>query len=120
MDYSLNQRGRASIAFLSDLRGLSDRFEARTDQRAREAGIDPENLPDDPEQLQAVVAPVLEADPEFRVLRMCRDWTLEQHGKVAMDAFEEIRDEVEPRLQALGQPSVGAPMTRASADRSRL
>ena len=68
MDYSLHQRGRASIDFLSDLRGLSDKFEARTDQRAREAGLDPQQLPADPEELQAQVAPVLEADPEFRVL----------------------------------------------------
>ena len=101
MDYSLHQRGRASIDFLSDLRGLSDKFEARTDQRAREAGLDRQQLPADPEELQAQVAPVLEADPEFRVLRMCRDWTLEQHGQVAMDAFDEIRADIEDQLKAL-------------------
>jgi SAM-dependent methyltransferase len=44
---------------------------------------------------------VLEADPEFRVLRMCRDWTLEQHGQVAMTAFEEIRGDIEADLQKL-------------------
>lgn len=101
MDYSLHQRGRASIDFLSDLRGLSDRFEARADQRAYDGGLDPRQLPDDPEKLQAQVAPILEADPEFRVLRMCRDWTLEQHGQVAMDAFDEIRADIEDQLKAL-------------------
>jgi len=112
MEYSLHQRGRASIDFLSDLRSLSDRFEARTDQRAIAAGLDPAKLPADPEKLQAQVAPVLEADPEFRVLRMCRDWTLEQHGQVAMEAFDEIRTDIEGPLKALQ----AGPTTVAYAD----
>jgi len=98
MDYSLHQRGRASIDFLSDLRNLSDRLEPRTDARA---GFNPDELPVEPEALQKQVTPVLESDPEFRVLRMCRDWTLEQHGQIAMDSFEEIRADIEPGLQAL-------------------
>jgi len=101
MDYALQQRGRAAIDFLSDLRSRSDRFEARTDRRAAAAGLNDATLPDDPEQLQEQVAPLLEADPEFRVLRMCRDWTLEQHGHVAIDAFDEIRPTVEAQLRAL-------------------
>ena len=98
MDYSLHQRGRASIDFLTDLRNLSDRLEPRTDARA---GFNPDELPVEPEALQEQVTPVLESDPEFRVLRMCRDWTLEQHGQIAMDSFEEIRADIEPGLQAL-------------------
>ncbi len=91
MDYVLQQRGRASIDFLADVRRLSDRFEARCDTRAAAAGINAATLPEEPENLQAAVTPVLEADPEFRILRMCRDWTLEQHGTVAIEAFDEIR-----------------------------
>ena len=98
MDYSLHQRGRASIDFLTDLRNLSDRLEPRTDARA---GFNPDELPVEPEALQKQVTPVLESDPEFRVLRMCRDWTLEQHGQIAMDCFEEIRADIEPGLRAL-------------------
>jgi len=101
MDYALGQRGRAAIDFVCDLRSRSDRFEARTDKRAIAAGLDHATLPDDPEQLQALVAPLLEADPEFRILRMCRDWTLEQHGQIAMAAFDEIRARIEPGLRAL-------------------
>ncbi len=78
MDYSLHQRGRASIDFLTDLRNLSDRLEPRTDARA---GFNPDELPVEPEALQKQVTPVLESDPEFRVLRMCRDWTLEQKDR---------------------------------------
>jgi ubiquinone/menaquinone biosynthesis C-methylase UbiE len=101
MDYDLHQRGRASIDFLADLRALSDRYEPLTDQQAAEAGLLSDQLPEAPEALQQVVTPVLEAMPEFRILRMCRDWTLEQHGRIAMDAFDEIRAEVEPALKQL-------------------
>lgn len=102
MDYDLQQKGRASIDFLCDLRGISDRYEPLTDERAA-TQLELSNLPDDPDELQVTVAPVLEADPDFRLLRMCRDWTLEQHGGIAMQAFEEIREEVVPRLQALAE-----------------
>jgi len=101
MDYALQQRGRAAIDFLSDVRSRSDYLEARTDQRAIAAGLEISKLPDDPDQLQARIAPLLEADPEFRILRLCRDWTLEQHGQIAIDAFDEIRARIEPELRAL-------------------
>jgi SAM-dependent methyltransferase len=101
MDYEIHQRGRASIDFLGDLRRLSDRLEPLTDQQAQDAGILSDKLPEAPEELQQVVSPVLEAMPEFRILRMCRDWTLEQHGQIAIDAFDEIREEVVPKLNKL-------------------
>ena len=101
MDYTLHQRGRASIDFLADLRIRSDRLETVADDKALAVDLDIAQLPDDPDNLQAEVAPVLEAIPEFRVLKLCRDWTLEQHGSVAMAAFEEIRDAVSPQLDTL-------------------
>jgi len=101
MDYALRQHGRAAIDFLTDLRNLSDRFEATTDAAALANGPEPESLPESPAELQTALTPMQEDNPEFRVLRMCRDWTLEQHGQIAMDAFEEIRTEVEPKLNAL-------------------
>ncbi len=111
MDYELQQRGRASIGFLTDLRVLSDRLEGLTDTKA---GLDASDLPDSPEALQQAVAPVLEAMPEFRVLRMCRDWTLEQHGVIAMEAFEEIRPEVEEALQSLQAGSAALQLADSS------
>ncbi|MDP6437046.1 MAG: class I SAM-dependent methyltransferase [Gammaproteobacteria bacterium] len=101
MDYTLHQRGRAAIDFLADLRNLSNRFEQSTDQAAFDGGLNSADLPEDPAQLQEVVTPIMENSHEFRVLRMCRDWTLEEHGQIAMDIFEEIRAEVEPDLKAL-------------------
>jgi len=101
MEYKLSQYGRAKIDFLTDLRAISNSLETRTDQRARDHGLQEHSLPGDPETLQAQVAPILEADPDFRMLRLCRDWTLEQHGGIAMAAFDEVRAAIEPELQAL-------------------
>ena len=101
MEYTLHQRGRASIEFLADLRNLSDRLEPAADSAAEDAGLDKTALPEAPAALQEVVAPVLENIPGFRLLRLCRDWTLEQHGSLAMEAFEEIRADVSAELDTL-------------------
>jgi len=101
MDYTLQQHGRASIEFLADLRMRSDRLETAADARVMANGLDPARLPDAPVDLQREVAPLLEALPGFRALKLCRDWTLEKHGLVAMAAFEEIRAKVSPQLDAL-------------------
>ncbi len=101
MEYSLQQRGRAAIDFLADLRILSDRLEPAADAQALQAGLDRSALPDDPVALQATVAPLLESIAVFRALRLCRDWTLEQHGSLALAAFEEIRADISPALDRL-------------------
>lgn len=101
MDYTLQQRGRAAIDFLADLRMQSDRLEAVADSKALANGLDPQALPESVEALQETVTPQLEILPEFRVLKLCRDWTLEQHGSVAIAAFEEIREQVSATLDEL-------------------
>jgi len=101
MDYILHQRGRASIDFLADLRMLSDRLEKTADAKALDAGLAVAELPEDIDSLNKRVTPVLESIGDFRTLKLCRDWTLEQHGSVAMQAFEEIRADISAQLDAL-------------------
>ena len=101
MDYSLRQRGRAGIEFLVDLRNQSNRLEIDSDAYAERAGLFTDELPDDPENLQQQITPVLQQCLDFRILRLLREWTLEQHGWIAIDAFEEIRADLEPALLAL-------------------
>jgi SAM-dependent methyltransferase len=101
MEYSLHQRGRASIDFLVELRRRSDRLETSSDRYAEHLGLRNADLPADPEALQQRIAPVMQDCPDFRMLRLMRDWQLNRHGHIAMDAFEEIRAEVEPLLTAL-------------------
>jgi predicted O-methyltransferase YrrM len=101
MDYRLNQRGRASIDFLVDLRRLSDALEGTGDQYALDTGLISGDLPEDPGLLQQHFAPAMHDFIDFRALRLMRDWQLDQHGGIAMDAFEEIREDIEPALRAL-------------------
>ena len=101
MDYSLHQRGRASFEFLVDLRQQSDRLEEDSDHYADSIGLSSIELPDKPEDLQQSLAPLMRESLHFRMLQLIRDWTLSQHGWIAMEAFEDIRAEVEPALRAL-------------------
>jgi len=112
MEYSLHQRGRAAIDFLVDLRHQSNRLENTSDQYAQDIGIIASRLPQDPDELQQRITPVMQACLDFRMLRMMREWQLDQHGWIAIDAFEEIRDAVEPALQALQE----GPTTVTRAD----
>jgi 2-polyprenyl-3-methyl-5-hydroxy-6-metoxy-1,4-benzoquinol methylase len=101
MEYNLHQRGRASVDFLVDLGVRSHRLETGADQYAENAGLNEIDLPDDLDKLQAMLTPVMQAVPDFRLFRLVREWQLERHGGIAIDAFDEIRDEVEAELKAL-------------------
>ena len=101
MDYTLHQRGRASMEFLVDLGLPCARLEMNADEFARNTGLIADDLPEDAEALQQILAPALQESLDFRMLRMLREWQLDQHGWVAMDAFEEMRPEIEPKLKAL-------------------
>jgi len=107
MDYSLRQAGRASIEFLVDLRRQSDRLEEHADRFADASGLrDTSDAPasigaDRMNAIQRRLAPAMQESLDFRVLRLMRDWTLEQHGAIAMEAFEEMRADIEPRLREL-------------------
>ena len=106
MEYSLHQTGRASIDFLIDVRLQSNRLEPIADAFAQASGIlDDTQLgaidDDDMDAVQAHITPVIQQSRAFRVLWLMRNWTLEQHGHIAMDTFEEIREELAPGLRAL-------------------
>ncbi|MCK6370852.1 MAG: methyltransferase domain-containing protein [Gammaproteobacteria bacterium] len=102
MEYTLKQRGRASMSFLVDLGVHSQRLEQQADAFAARHGLTA-GLPEDPEGLQARLAPAMQESAAFRLLRMVREWQLDSHGPLAVAAFEEIRADIEPALQALQQ-----------------
>jgi SAM-dependent methyltransferase len=101
MDYSLHQRGRATIDFLIALRRLSDRLETAADQYADQSGLRHDGLPRDPAALQEEITPAMQECIDFRMLRLMRDWQLDRHGHIAMDAFEEMREDIAPTLDDL-------------------
>ena len=103
MDYTLHQRGRASIDFLADLGANVFRLEQQSDAWAGTAGLTTSKLPADLDELQAHVVPIMQRSCGFRVFRATRRWLLEQHGLIAMDAFEEMRPQIDSELKKLQQ-----------------
>ena len=104
MDYSLQQAGRAAIEFLVDIRRQSDRLEKSSDHFAERTGLIDACAEFDPHQIEALqdrIAPAMQDCRDFRILRMLRDWTLDAHGGIAMEAFEQIRESIEVRLAEL-------------------
>ena len=106
MEFSLHQAGRAEIDFLVDLRLRSNRLESDADAFAASTGaLDQELLETlsnaTLDTIQSHFVPVMQKSRAFRMLRIFRDWTLAQHGHIAMNAFEEIRGELEPSLRQL-------------------
>ena len=101
MDYSLHQRGRASVDFLVDLGIQAYTLEQNADAYAEQLGLPNADLPDDLDELQQAVQPLMHACPDFRFFRLIREWQLDRHGGIAMDAFDEIRTDIEPELQRL-------------------
>jgi len=101
MDYTLHQRGRACVDFLIDLGIETSRLEKNSDAYAESVGLTTAQLPEDLDELQATVQPVIQDCLDFRVFRMVREWQLDQHGLIAMDAFDEIRPDVEGAMQKL-------------------
>ena len=101
MDYTLHQRGRASVEFLVDLGIEAVRLEKTADEYAEAAGLTTMELPEDLDELQAKVTPVMQDCLDFRIFRVVREWQLDQHGLIAMDAFDEMRPDIETMIQAL-------------------
>ncbi len=109
MSYELQQRGRASIDFLVTLQRESSALEEPPSALGIAVGDDFVH-PEPGAQLgfDAMQAHVLEGfqqSQNFRTLRLCREWMLDAHGQIAIDAFEAIRDAVTPTLDASLQGS---------------
>ncbi len=103
MDYTLRQRGLASIRFVTALGGALGGLHARVDVKLRSAGVDPAVLPDDLDARAQVVGEIARTLPEYRSMLLLREWLGREHGPIAKAAFEEVRSELAPRLDALDQ-----------------
>jgi 2-polyprenyl-3-methyl-5-hydroxy-6-metoxy-1,4-benzoquinol methylase len=99
MNYSLQQRGRASVDFLIDLGVQAHRLEMQADEYADSIGLRESVLPDDLDELQARVTPAMQECAAFRVFHLVREWQLDAHGVIATEAFDEVRPNLEPALK---------------------
>jgi SAM-dependent methyltransferase len=102
MDYALRQRGRAGIDFLVDLGIAARRLESDADRYAEECGLTRTSRPADLDELHAEITPIMHGCRDFRLFHALREWQLSQHGWIGRQAFDEIRTEMEDRLNDRG------------------
>ena len=100
MDIRLRQRGRASIEYAADLGRVTARLsQATRDQIAERVPELAEDLDDRLEQVEEALADF----PVFKSYRQLGEWMADSHGRITIDAFEQIRDEIEPEMAELQQ-----------------
>lgn len=96
----LRQRGRASIDFLALIAGASGALRTAVDGELEERQVTPGSLPDDMDARYDVVDRALGDSKAYATLNLVGDWHGRSHGKFAVQAFEEIKDELKPVMDA--------------------
>ncbi|MET0250239.1 MAG: class I SAM-dependent methyltransferase [Sphingobium sp.] len=103
MDFTLSQRGRALMDFEVTARKTAGRLHAAVETALGEQGVTADNLPDDMEARHRFIEERLGETPLYQARALLGEWCSKQHGRAAQEAFDEIADELAPRLDALAQ-----------------
>lgn len=98
MEINLRQRGRASIEYAADLGRINARLGAATREKIKQRV--PKLAEDLDERLQQVEDALADA-PVFKNYRQLAEWLADSHGRITIDAFEQIREEIEPEMARL-------------------
>lgn len=93
-DPQLRQRGRASVDFLAQMAVASGAVRQSVEQAISENVSDPSTLPDDLDERQAFMDSALEGNAAYTVQQLMGDWHGRMHGRIAAEAFEEVRDDL--------------------------
>jgi SAM-dependent methyltransferase len=101
MDIPLRQRGRASIDFVAAVGAATRQGRAAVARELHAAGVGDAVLQGAlPERCAAFEAAVA-AVPSYPAFAALREWGYAHHGRIAMEAFDEVRDVAAPQLDAL-------------------
>lgn len=103
IDVPLKQRGRASVDFLTCIALGGQKVRERSKTLLQNRFPDPQALPADLDERNALIEETMMSEPAFRAEQLMGEWHATQHGLIADEAFEEVRDELEPRLLALDE-----------------
>lgn len=96
----LDQRGRAAIDFSNSLLvGLSG-LGAKVNEEIKQNFGDGGDLPADLDERAQIIETQMAKSHDFRTQQMVGDWHARNHGKVAVAAFEEIEDRLQPSMKA--------------------
>lgn len=103
IDFSLKQRGRASVDFLTCLALGGGEVRERSRELLEAKFPDAEALPEDLDRRHELIESTMLAERAYRAEQLLGEWHSSQHGLIADEAFEEVRAELEPRLLALDE-----------------
>jgi len=99
-DPQLRQRGRTSIDFLALTAGASMRVRNAVDNDLAERQLTAGSLPEDMDARYAVVDSALRDSRAYGTLNLLGDWHGRSHGKISVEAFEDIAAELNPAMEA--------------------
>jgi len=100
LDEPLAQRGRASLEFVASVGRWLGKATRDIDASLR-AQVDDEALPEDLDAIDRELRARLEPTSLYTTREFGMEWYLNEHGRIAIEAFEEIAPRVTPRLHAL-------------------
>ncbi len=115
LDLALDQRGRASLDFLLHVARGSDAVRAAANRDIARVAPDPAALPDDLDERRIAMERSLADSRAWRTSQLLGEWNADQHGRIAMEAFDEVSDRIEPVI-ARFQSSGPATLEPAGAD----
>ena len=101
MQADLKQRGRASIDFVAALGAALRDTRQQVSNEIATAGVRKDTLPADFDAGMAVFEAAIGAAPSRPSYVALRDWLGRHHGPIAIEAFEEVRADLAPALEAL-------------------
>ncbi|MEO0574817.1 MAG: class I SAM-dependent methyltransferase [Pseudomonadota bacterium] len=100
---NLDQRGRASFDFLASMGGVSQSVYAELDADIAAAGITDASLPEDLDERQQFMNDALKDSKAFGVIKLMGDWWGKYHGMMAVEAFEDTKEQTIAELTQLDE-----------------
>lgn len=97
----LAQRGRAALDFQAAIGVAAMRLMGEAERELTASGLNGASLPEDLDQRHQVVSAAIGGSGSFKAQQLLSEWRAKAHARVASEAFEEVRDRIEPVLRAL-------------------
>jgi SAM-dependent methyltransferase len=108
MDFELRQRGRAAMDFMVTATAAARPLGAVWNRELAQAGVTADTLPDDLDARHAAIDGALSGSKAWGASGLTMQFASVEHGRVAREAYEEARADIEPTLRALEE---GGPAT---------
>jgi ubiquinone/menaquinone biosynthesis C-methylase UbiE len=101
MELQLAQRGRSLIDWEVTARIAANSLQAASIRELAAKGLNADTLPDDMDERHGVIDRALAQSPTYQARHLMSEWCAKNHGLAAQEAFEEVKQEYAPKLDAL-------------------